>query len=154
MYQQRPSFQKRDPYSNTYNEGWRDHPNFRWGGGGTNAPNRFQGGQGSQNVNPNVNAPQGNLGVSQPSTSSNENLGMVNMMETMMAQLKQMEAKYDNLSTFVSQLANAKSDEEAKKGGLPSNTVVNPRALHAITLRSGKELQSDRMKPRFAQTTR
>lgn len=24
------NFQKPDPYSNTYNIGWKDHPNFEW----------------------------------------------------------------------------------------------------------------------------
>lgn len=26
-----PPRQRYDPFSNTYNEGWRDHPNFRYG---------------------------------------------------------------------------------------------------------------------------
>ncbi|KAA3477104.1 Transposon Ty3-G Gag-Pol polyprotein [Gossypium australe] len=33
----------RDTYSNTYNLGWRDHPNFKWGGnqgGGNETQNR------------------------------------------------------------------------------------------------------------------
>lgn len=24
------NFQRNNPYSNTYNPGWKDHPNFRW----------------------------------------------------------------------------------------------------------------------------
>lgn len=31
-------FQKKNPYSNTYNSGWKDHPNFRW----SNNPNSCQ----------------------------------------------------------------------------------------------------------------
>ena len=36
-----------DPYSNTYNLGWRDHPNFSYGGNRQPnfAPNRHQGQQ-------------------------------------------------------------------------------------------------------------
>lgn len=34
---------KYDPYSNTYNSGWRDDPNFKWGG---------QGGKDMRNHNP------------------------------------------------------------------------------------------------------
>ncbi|XP_075499747.1 uncharacterized protein LOC142538274 [Primulina tabacum] len=34
---------RNDPYSNTYNHGWRQHPNFSWGG--QNSQNRPQGGQ-------------------------------------------------------------------------------------------------------------
>ncbi|XP_075489567.1 uncharacterized protein LOC142528407 [Primulina tabacum] len=34
---------RNDPYSNTYNPGWRQHPNFSWGG--QNSQNRPQGGQ-------------------------------------------------------------------------------------------------------------
>ncbi|XP_075475256.1 uncharacterized protein LOC142505999 [Primulina tabacum] len=34
---------RNDPYSNTYNPGWRQHPNFSWGG--QNSQNKPQGGQ-------------------------------------------------------------------------------------------------------------
>ena len=30
---------KYDPYSSTYNPGWMDHPNFKWGGGSNQATN-------------------------------------------------------------------------------------------------------------------
>ena len=33
---------KYDPFSNTYNPGWRDHPNFRYGGNQRNQGNQFQ----------------------------------------------------------------------------------------------------------------
>ena len=43
MYQQRQGTNQRwDPYSNTYNEGWRQHPNFRWRQG-DNPPRNMQG---------------------------------------------------------------------------------------------------------------
>ncbi|GFY92943.1 hypothetical protein Acr_08g0013390 [Actinidia rufa] len=34
----------RNPYSNTYNPGWRDHPNFGWRNEGTSNPQAYQGG--------------------------------------------------------------------------------------------------------------
>ncbi|GFS30263.1 hypothetical protein Acr_00g0011070 [Actinidia rufa] len=34
----------RNPYSNTYNPGWRDHPNFGWRNEGTSNPPAYQGG--------------------------------------------------------------------------------------------------------------
>ncbi|GFS44395.1 hypothetical protein Acr_00g0090080 [Actinidia rufa] len=34
----------RNPYSNTYNPGWRDHPNFGWRNEGTSNPQTYQGG--------------------------------------------------------------------------------------------------------------
>ncbi|GFZ02803.1 hypothetical protein Acr_15g0014110 [Actinidia rufa] len=33
-----------NPYSNTYNPGWRDHPNFGWRNEGTSNPQAYQGG--------------------------------------------------------------------------------------------------------------
>ena len=32
-----------NPYSNTYNLGWRNHPNFSWGGQGQNRQNPLPG---------------------------------------------------------------------------------------------------------------
>ena len=34
-----------DPYSNHYNHGWRDHPNFKWGGNNDQAQQPQQGGR-------------------------------------------------------------------------------------------------------------
>ncbi|GFS41289.1 hypothetical protein Acr_00g0073540 [Actinidia rufa] len=36
--------EQRNPYSNTYNPGWRDHPNFGWRNEGTSNPQAYQGG--------------------------------------------------------------------------------------------------------------
>lgn len=82
----------------------------------------------------------------QASSSTNDDMikafgsMMDKVLRPLMDKVTQIEAKHENLSTFVSQMANSKSEEDAKKGVLPSNTVVNPRGLNAITLRSGKEL--------------
>ena len=32
-----------NPYSNTYNASWRNHPNFSWGGQGNQKPQNHQG---------------------------------------------------------------------------------------------------------------
>ena len=39
MYTNAKPQAKYDPYSSTYNPGWRDHPNFKWGRGSNQATN-------------------------------------------------------------------------------------------------------------------
>ena len=108
LYQQRPPYVKRDPYSNTYNEGWRDHPNFKWGGGGNNFPNRYQGN--NQNFNPNFQPSQEIKRESNPSTSKFDDL--VKMVESLADRMSRIETNNQNISTFVSQFANSRSEEE------------------------------------------
>ncbi|XP_050369085.1 uncharacterized protein LOC126787211 [Argentina anserina] len=58
---------KNDPYSNTYNPGWRNHPNFSWGGNqGMNCNNQgsvnYGGASGSQSFQGNKGATNGGYG--------------------------------------------------------------------------------------------
>ena len=47
FYDRRPPFQEHTPYTNTYTQGWMDHPSFKWGGGGYATPDHaFQDQQG------------------------------------------------------------------------------------------------------------
>ena len=39
-------------------------------------------------------------------------------------------------------MLNTKAEQDAKKGGLPSNVVINPQNLHAMNLRSGRQYGS------------
>lgn len=54
--QQQPRKGYRDPYSDTYNPGWRDHPNLRYGPASPNFTGGANQGQGSSSNQP----PQGN----------------------------------------------------------------------------------------------
>ncbi|MED6139224.1 hypothetical protein PIB30_081816 [Stylosanthes scabra] len=56
-----------DPHSNTYNLGWRHHPNFGWGGQGNQFQQRNQFNQGQRQFNNNFQQP--NHSLVQPNTS-------------------------------------------------------------------------------------
>ena len=107
-----------DPYSNTYNPGWRDHPNFSYG------------------PRPPYPAPQ-------PSTSSGTPLE--DIVKSLALNTKQFQEEtrqsIQDLGNQVSQLASSVSRLESQ-GKLPSQTVINPKHnVSAITFRLGIELQ-------------
>ncbi|XP_054807358.1 uncharacterized protein LOC129309679 [Prosopis cineraria] len=130
--------QKYDPFSNTYNPGWRDHPNFRYGGSQQQQYNAT--GQNSQPMQP--------MRQSTPiSGSKNDGPSLEELMKQMATNniqfqqrtetvIQKLENQIGQLSTSVNELKSQGS------GKLPSQTVVNPNCsnVSAITLRSGKEL--------------
>ncbi|XP_073153124.1 uncharacterized protein [Henckelia pumila] len=115
-----PPQQKYDPYSNTYNPGWRDHPNLRYGNPQANPP-------GPQ-------APEHNQSYRPPYPPPHSALRFLR---------QDTRTSIQNLNTQMGQLAAAISKLEAQNfSRLPSQIVVNPKEnVSAITLRSGKELQ-------------
>ncbi|CAH9103157.1 unnamed protein product [Cuscuta europaea] len=121
--------QKRyDPHSNTYNPGWRDHPNLRYG-------------------NPQKQPSQGQTSSSNMSTEDmiRELTMSVSTIQQSVAQFQEMtKSSIQNLKNQMSQISNVVSRLEAKDSGrLPSQTKQNPRQhVNAIMLRSGKELQA------------
>ncbi|KAL4291117.1 hypothetical protein GQ457_14G020990 [Hibiscus cannabinus] len=158
-----------NPYSNTYNPGWRQHSNFSWNNqGGTNAS--------SSNRQQNTNAPpgfqanipwhsesKGNAPVSssnsmeatmqefvsttktmlQEHSTSIKHHG--NMLQTQGALLQSHGSSLRALETQVVQIAQAL--QARPQGNLPSNTEVTKRDgkehCSALTLRSGKEINKD-----------
>ncbi|XP_073133924.1 uncharacterized protein [Henckelia pumila] len=124
-----PPQQKYDPYSNTYNPGWRDHPNLRYG----NPP-------ANQAYKPPYPPPQ-----RPPIPTPGESLENIvqNLATNTLAFQQDTRTSIQNLNTQMGQLAAAISKLEAQNSSrLPSQTVVNPKEnVSAITLRSGKELQ-------------
>ncbi|XP_065880978.1 uncharacterized protein [Euphorbia lathyris] len=126
-----------DPYSNTYNSGWRDHPNFNYGSQGGQP--RFQ--NQSYSRQPQVHEPY------KPSTS---NSGMPledivkSLAESTFKFQQKMEAEIQNLGSQVAQLTTSVHKLEAQNSGkLTSQTMVNPKEnACAITLLSGEEVQS------------
>ncbi|XP_073277634.1 uncharacterized protein [Primulina huaijiensis] len=122
---------RNDPYSNTYNPGWRQHPNFSWGG------------QGSQT------RPQGGQQYSKQPMYRNETRDEKSNLEQMMSKfisstetrLQNQDASIKGLENQIGQLAKMIASREP--GTLPSNTETNPKEqVKAIELKSGKVLES------------
>ncbi|XP_073158933.1 uncharacterized protein [Henckelia pumila] len=135
-----PPQRKYDPYSSTYNPGWKDHPNLRY---------RNQ--QGNQ---PGPQAPQQHQAYRppyppQPQRPQVPTPGefLENIVKDLATNIvtfqHETRASIQHLNTQVGQLATAISRLEAQhSNALPSLTVVNPREnVSAITLRSGRELK-------------
>ncbi|XP_031247977.1 uncharacterized protein LOC116105709 [Pistacia vera] len=129
-----------DPYSNTYNPGWRDHPNFSYGG------NRQVGG--GQNFF--QNRQQQGFQPKQPA-SQNSNSSLEDIVKSLALNTKQFQqdtrSSIQSLENQMGQMATAISRLEAQVGGkLPSQTVVNPKEnVNAITLRSGKKVEEPKL---------
>ncbi|XP_024195919.1 uncharacterized protein LOC112199095 [Rosa chinensis] len=142
--------QKYDPYSNTYNPGWKDHPNFHW----NNNDNVVQPTQGVYNTPPGFQAPrQQAYQQAPPQQASSKSLEDMlkdmalhtsTFMQETKAQFKEQGQSIKNLERQVGQLAS--NMQNRPPGTLPSTTVPNPKGesvaeLHAMTLRSGKQLE-------------
>ncbi|XP_020272432.1 uncharacterized protein LOC109847612 [Asparagus officinalis] len=138
--------QKGDPFSNTYNPGWRNHPNFSY----RNPPGNPM--PASNFGPPGFRAPQSNF----PSQKSN----LENMMEKFVTTqsklneefkqqqqitnkvVKQLASKIDSLATHnkmletqITQLAQNVSSSSRPSGMLPGQPETNPRShVNAITL--------------------
>ena len=139
-------------YSNTYNPGWRQHPNFSWNSQGQNAgssstPNRPQ--------HPPGFPPQARTQPVEQS-SSMESLLKEYMakndaiIQNQASMIQSQAASLRSLENQLGQLANALNTRP--QGSLPSDTE-NPRRegkeqCKAISLRSGKELEQPEVKPR------
>ncbi|XP_070664559.1 uncharacterized protein [Malus domestica] len=135
-----------DPFSNTYNPGWRDHPNFRW----RDAPQYGQqsGFRQPPGFFPRPMAPQPppQAQSSQPNIGTSMNDDKTYQLLTTLAQGMQNQAKEVNeLKKQMGQMAEFLG-QFRENGKLPSTTVVNPNggfeSAKAITLRSGKEVRN------------
>ncbi|XP_027062791.1 uncharacterized protein [Coffea arabica] len=130
-----------DPYSSTYNPGWRDHPNLSYGG---NKPSNFM-----------SNRQQGHQQQYQPRPSpppSNSSPSLEEMMKQLLANqqktdsdlqaMKNQWGQVQSLQTQVNQIAITLNRLESQiQGKLPSQHELNPKNVRAMTLRSGKEIQ-------------
>ncbi|XP_073138503.1 uncharacterized protein [Henckelia pumila] len=118
---------RNDPSSNSYNPGWRQHPNFSWGG---------------QN-----NKPYGNQNYSrhpQEEKSSLEQM-MQKFISSTETRMQNQDASIKNLENQIGQLA--KSISSRDQGTLPSDTEKNPKEqVKAIELRSGKTVEPEQKK--------
>lgn len=144
---------KNNPYSNTYNPGWKDHPNFSW----SNSQNvlnpqgqqkNFQQGSNyhasSQVAQPNNDQKKNNLEgallqflTAQQQTNALTSQNIQKLEATTSQAIQRLEAQVGQL---------AKELSERKKGEFPSQTIPNPggqEQLKAVTvLRSGKVIDN------------
>ncbi|KAJ4954371.1 hypothetical protein NE237_011154 [Protea cynaroides] len=137
--QQQHHQQLNNPYSQSYNLGWRNHPNFSW---------RDQGNQGSSSkpFNPPGFQPRPQGVVQQPETKPSWELAIEKLANVTLERIERIETKVDQLTTYnrnleiqMGQLANAFNSRG--QGNLPSKTEINPKEqCKVITLRSGKQL--------------
>ncbi|KAL5550722.1 hypothetical protein UlMin_000898 [Ulmus minor] len=128
-----------NPFSNTYNPGWRQHPNFSWSNQGA--------GQGSNSVPQRPQFPPGFQQQQKPQTSEFPS-SMESLLKEYMARndavIQSQAASLRNLENQVWQLANELKNRPP--GTLPSNTESPKRDgkehCKAITLRGGKTLEA------------
>ena len=144
-----------NPYSNTYNPGWKNHPNFSY-----KNPNALYAPNQAPAVPPGYQKPPANA----PSVPRKSNLEL--MMENFIAtqaqtnkdvqnqnihtneQIKQLANKIDALATHnkmletqISQVAQQQAPTAAPTDTFPGQPQPNPKGhAHAIILRSGTEL--------------
>ncbi|KAH9792899.1 hypothetical protein KPL71_004332 [Citrus sinensis] len=127
-----------NPYSNTYNPGWRDHPNFSWS-------------QGFQQTGPAAPAP--------PMQQIPQNRTIDGLRNVLRAGFNSQAQSVSSLEKMVGKLASSvqTSAMTVEKGKFPSQPVPNPKGLHeastsspqqhgevkaVMTLRKGKEVDN------------
>ncbi|XP_068636081.1 uncharacterized protein [Aristolochia californica] len=131
------SQRKYDPYSNTYNMEWRDHPNLSYGNPQVNQPVTQNHQKYRQPYPPRQ----------QPSQTSNSGMSLEDIVKSLATNSLQFQqetrANIQSLDNQMGQMATAISRLKAQRSEkLASQTVVNPREnASAIILRSGKEVE-------------
>ncbi|KAL2903905.1 Dynein regulatory complex protein 9 [Bienertia sinuspersici] len=127
---------KYDPFSSTYNEGWRDRPNLKYG---TKPPV-------PQTTNPRPYVPQN----FQPAPSNSSSLeGMVKNLATQIGQVHNQGVQYQqktdthlqNIDTKIGQICTSLSNLESQLSGkLPSQPHLNPKEqVNRVILREIEE---------------
>ena len=118
--------QRNNPYSNTYNPGWRNHPNFSWSN--------------TQNVQrPPPGFPAQEKKINLEDVLTQLTMSTTQFMTETRTQFQNQQASIQNLEVQVGQLANVISGRN--HGVFPSQPEVNPKnqeQAKAITLCNGK----------------
>ncbi|CAN6542456.1 unnamed protein product [Malus baccata var. baccata] len=142
-----PYQQRNDPFSNTYNPGLRDHPNFKW-----REPQQGQQQSAFRQQPPGFY--QKPFAPTQPqaqptqtnSGSSIDNDQIFQLLTSMAQGMQNRDKRMDELEKQVGQIAEFMG-QFREQGKLPSSIVVNPRGgvetAKSITLRSGKEVGTE-----------
>ncbi|KAM1669959.1 hypothetical protein ACFX13_044322 [Malus domestica] len=129
---------RNDPFSNTYNPGWHDHPNFRWRDApqyGQQSGFRQPPGFFPRPMEPQP-PPQAQSSQTNPGTSMNDDktyqllTTMAQGMQNQAKEVNELKKQMGQMAEFLGQLR--------ENGKLPSTTVVNPKggfeSAKAITL--------------------
>ncbi|KAH6812595.1 hypothetical protein C2S51_000250 [Perilla frutescens var. frutescens] len=132
-----------DPYSNTYNPGWRDHPNFGWRQSDQKVPG----------VLPQRPPPSGQYGhtdKSAPSMSEimkclEQSSALVNKLaQSQKAFQQETQAALGNMDAQITQLATQINKLQGNQGKLPSQAEQNPKGnISDVALRSGKDAEEE-----------
>ncbi|KAM2575136.1 hypothetical protein TB2_006984 [Malus domestica] len=143
--------QRNDPFSNTYNPGWRDHPNFKWRepqqGQQQNTFRQQPPGFYQTSFAPNQTQIQSAPTNSGTSLDNDTILKLLNTLsqglENQTTALQTQAKRVDHLEKQIGQIAEFVG-QFRDQGRLPSSTVANPKGgfetAKAITLRSGKKV--------------
>ncbi|XP_021831504.1 uncharacterized protein LOC110771504 [Prunus avium] len=119
-----------NPYSNTYNPGWRNHPNFSWSN--------------TQNVQrPPPGFPAQEKKINLEDALTQLTMSTTQFMTETKTQSQNQSASIWNLEVQVGQLANVLSGRN--QGVLQSQPEINPKnqeQVMAITLREGKQVNT------------
>ncbi|CAN6544766.1 unnamed protein product [Malus baccata var. baccata] len=132
-----------DPYSNTYNPGWKNHPNLSWGG--NQQPHQYQQSyqSTSETKKPSLEDQMSQLAQHMSALSNSTN----NFVQSTQTSIQNLTASMGNLETQVGQLATMFNEKE--KGKFPSQFEQNPRGMEHCkvirTLRSGKSYDNREM---------
>ncbi|XP_021733037.1 uncharacterized protein LOC110699834 [Chenopodium quinoa] len=141
-----------DPYSNTYNEGWKHHPNFSYKNSQAQQnppppppPNTYnQPPPGFQQKTPNAHQPM----QQQPQKSSLEVtlesfiIVTNSAIQHQNSSIQQLKAQGKLMENQISQLANQFSQALKTPGTFPGKTEQSQKGqMNVVTLRSGKQLE-------------
>ncbi|XP_057802483.1 uncharacterized protein LOC131017780 isoform X1 [Salvia miltiorrhiza] len=138
---------RNDPFSNTYNPGWRNHPNFRWRQQepGMYAPNPPQAGQYAHTARPAPSSAPNMNDIMKSLAQSSEIVK--NLVQSQQAFQHETQAALSNMGTQITQLATQVNKLQANQGRLPSVTEMNPKEnASAVTTRSGRILVEPQLK--------
>ncbi|XP_052185189.1 uncharacterized protein LOC127796827 [Diospyros lotus] len=136
-FQQQPQLNRYDPCAPTYNPGWRDHPNFRYGGASTQPFQQRFNAPGQSNATPMKQQAQ-----TLPKTESSLNDIVQQLAANTLKFQQRTDTTIQNLETQIGQLA-TNINELRSQGSdqLPSQSISNQKGnVSAIMLRSGKEV--------------
>ncbi|GAU26698.1 hypothetical protein TSUD_314750 [Trifolium subterraneum] len=139
----RKSNPNNNPFSNTYNKGWRDHPNFGWGGNTSQSQQQTPPPQNSQQKNSSpledtlnqfIKFTQGGfeaMKISQDQLKANQ----IQMQANQDIANKNTEASIKNLETQIGQLSRLSASQNNGFDGTPKNNPRNESCM-AINLKS------------------
>ncbi|KAL2232428.1 UNVERIFIED_CONTAM: hypothetical protein Sindi_1422800 [Sesamum indicum] len=130
-----------DPFSKTYNPGWRDHPNLSYGNQHFQKPQYRPPPQPNPTPNTSLEDMMKALVTNTQQFQEQTQANFQQFQQQTQQFQQQTQTSIQNLKSQISQLASSVGKLESQ-GKLPSQSVINPRQnASAITLRSGKELQ-------------